>query len=194
MRRQLIGLRADGLCPRWLALRWPVRPALMLAGVAVLDPAGAQAQDTEWNRYTLEGLAGAYVQASVGDRCASLDLSPTTIRADAELGLIEGDVEVLTEGAMLESPGLPELVIEVDCAEGENGVVAYAVALRMQQAVQMVRDPQITLAEAVTWYATGVGVATPATAAGAVGETLAAKIQEFATAFVAANAGDRDPG
>jgi predicted Zn-dependent peptidase len=52
----------------------------------------------------------------------------------------------------------------------------------------MIRDLQVQLAEAVTWYATTLGVSTSASAAqDALQAATRGKIEEFAAAYVAAN-------
>jgi hypothetical protein len=52
----------------------------------------------------------------------------------------------------------------------------------------MLRDPQVTLAEAVTWYATEIGVASEEHAAASLADAIESKIEQFAAAYVAANA------
>ncbi len=167
----------------------------LAAAVAVLFPSVAAAQDTEWNRYTLENLAGVYIRAEADATCEAAGVSAATVQAEAEAALFEA-VTVLTEQQMLETPGLPELRITLECAGGEDDVdaaLAYSVSVRVQQAVQMIRDNQITLSEAVTWYATQVGVAERGDAAERIEETIGAKLEEFTAAFAAANADD-EPG
>jgi plasmid stabilization system protein ParE len=51
----------------------------------------------------------------------------------------------------------------------------------------MIRDTQVTLPEAVTWYATEIGVASAEDAADALAAAIDGKIAEFAAAYVAAN-------
>lgn len=165
--------------------------ALLLAPLA--SP-GAAAQDTVWNRYTLEGLNGLYIRAETNQGCEGAGVSAESIRADAETALTGAEVPLLTEREMLESPGLPELRVTFECGGGVAGVVGYSVSVRVQQATQMIRDTQITLPEAVTWYTTTVGVADAGTTADALGEALRAKLAEFAEAFKAANADDEGSG
>lgn len=161
-----------------------------IAAVAVVPfgTGGAAAQDTVWNRYTLEGLAGVYVRAETNQGCEGAGVSNESIRSAAEAALAEAEVPLLTEREMLESSGLPELRVSFECGGGVAGVVGYSVSLRVQQAVQMIRDTQITLSEAVTWYATAVGVAEAGTAADALDAALRARLADFAEAFKAANA------
>jgi hypothetical protein len=168
-----------------------------LAAGALLAPllhAGAAAQDTVWNRYTLEGLDGVYIRAETNQGCEGAGISAESIRADAEAALTEAEVPLLTEREMLESPGHPELRVTFECGGGVAGVVGYSVSVRVQQATQMIRDTQITLPEAVTWYATTVGVAEAGTAASVLGDALQAKLAEFAEAFRTANADDEGGG
>lgn len=166
----------------------------LAALLAPLTSAGLTAQDTVWNRYTLEGLNGVYIRAETNQGCEGAGVSAESIRADAEAALTEAEVPLLTEREMLESPGLPELRVTFECGGGVAGVVGYSVSVRVQQATQMIRDTQITLSEAVTWYATTVGVAEAGTTANALGDALQAKLAEFAEAFREANADDEGSG
>lgn len=161
-------------------------PALIALAVMALPSASLSGQDTEWNRYTLEELAGVHVRAEAGSECQAAGVSAETVRSEAEAALTEAEIPVLSEVAMLEAPGLPELRVSVGCAE-RSGSVGFALSLRVQQAAQMIRDPQITLPEAVTWFADAVGVVDEDDVESAVRETLSEKIQEFAAAFAAAN-------
>ncbi len=162
--------------------------------LAPLAVTGAAAQDTVWNRYTLEGLDGVYIRAETNQGCEGAGVTAESIRTDAEAVLTEAEVPLLTEREMLESSGLPELRVTFECGGGVAGVVGYSVSVRVQQATQMIRDTQITLAEAVTWYATTVGVAEAGTAAAVLGDALQTKLAEFAEAFKAANAEDGGSG
>lgn len=166
----------------------------LAALLAPLTSAGLAAQDTVWNRYTLEGLNGVYIRAETNQGCEGAGVSAESIRAGAEAVLTEAEVPLLTEREMLESPGLPELRVTFECGGGVAGVVGYSVSVRVQQATQMIRDTQITLSEAVTWYATTVGVAEAGTTANALGDALQAKLAEFAEAFREANADDEGSG
>ena len=168
-----------------------LRHAILLAAVvAPFSAGGAAAQDTVWNRYTLEGLSGVYVRPETNQGCEGAGVSRESIRSAAEAVLAEAEVPLLTEREMLESPGLPELRVSYECGGGVAGVVGYSVSIRVQQATQMVRDTQITLPEAITWYATAVGVAEAGTTAEALDAALQAKLAEFTEAFRAANAED----
>ncbi len=144
------------------------------------------AQDTEWNRYSLENLGGVFVRAEASPACESAGVTVAALRADAESTLLEAEVEILTEQEMLRNTALPELRVTLECAMGEG--FAYAVSVRVQQAAQMIRDPQIQLSEAVTWYATAVGVGASGSAVQeALQSATRSKIEEFAAAYVAAN-------
>ncbi len=179
-----------------------LRPTAVAAQLAVLGvalgvfsaPAAAHAQDTEWNRYTLDGLAGVHIRAETNDGCQGAGLSAESVRAEAEAILAAAAVPLLADDEMLASPGLPELRVTFECGGGVSGVVGYAVSVRVQQATQMIRDTQITLSEAVTWYATAVGVAEAAATAEAMNAALRAKLAEFAEAFEAANAEEEGEG
>ena len=167
---------------------------LALASVLFALPTGVQAQDTEWNRYTLEGLAGLYVRAEASEACAATGVDAANVKAEAEAALFEA-VPLLTEREMLETPGLPELRITLECAPGEGSpdVMAFSVSVRVQQSTKMIRDEQITLAEAVTWWSTSVGAADVGDAASALTASLNERLQQFAEAFEAAN-GEGGPG
>ena len=163
-----------------------------LAALTVLTiPVGLEAQDTEWNRYTLEGLGGVFVRAEADGACESAGVTASSLLAESALKLIEASVDVLTEEQMLENAGLPEFRITVECVtgagEGTAGTLAYGVSVRVQQSAQMIRDTQVTLPEAVTWYATEIGIASFDDAAAALEGAIDGKIAEFAAAYVAAN-------
>lgn len=164
------------------------------AAATLLAPTPALSQDTEWNRYTLEGLEGVYVRAEANLGCEGAGVSADAVRAEAEAALETSEVPLLSERDMLASPGLPELRITLQCGGGVAGVVAYSVSVRVQQATQMIRDTQITLSEAVTWWATGVGVAEAGTTAEALSIALQARLTEFAEAFAAINAEEEGSG
>lgn len=154
-------------------------------------PAVLEAQDTDWNRYTLEDLGGVFIRIEANPACEAVGITPAAYQADVSLKLIEAEVGVLTQAEMLALPALPELRISLDCAGGSgalSGSIGYSVGLRVQQAAQMMRDGQITLPEAVTWFSTAVGVATPGGAADAVGTTLMNQLDGFATAWTEINA------
>lgn len=163
--------------------------AVSLAAAGGLPVAGF-AQDTEWNRYTLDGLDGVFVRAETNEGCQGAGVSADAIRESSEAELQEAGVPLLTREEMLASPGLPELRITLECGGGVDGVVGYAVSVRVQQATQMIRDTQITLSEAVTWYTSAVGAAQAPTTAEAMRAALAVKLAEFAEAFSEANAED----
>ncbi|MDA0328008.1 MAG: hypothetical protein O2958_03185 [Gemmatimonadetes bacterium] len=160
--------------------------------VGLVVPSGATAQDTDINRYTLEDLGGVFVRIEVGDACQGSGITSAAYEANVSLQLIEAEVGVLTRSEMLTHPAMPELRISLDCAGGANGsagAMAYSVGLRVQQAAQMLRDTQITLPEAVTWYALKVGVTSPGEAAEDVGATLTEQVALFAAAWASAHEG-----
>ena len=146
------------------------------------------AQDTEWNRYSLEGLGGVFVRAEASPACGDAGVTADALRAEAESTLLEAEVEILTEQEMLRNTALPELRVTLECAVGGSEGFAYAVSVRVQQSAQMIRDPQVQLSEAVTWYATTLGVSTSGSAAQeALQAATKAKVEEFAAAYIAAN-------
>lgn len=153
-------------------------------------PAGVGAQDTEWNRYTLEGLSGVFIRAESDPSCESAGVTASKLQADAAIQLLETDVAPLTRDEMLALTGLPELRITVECATGNggSGPLGYSVSLRVQQAVKLIRNEQITLPEAVTWYSTAFGMADAGGAQEAVLTTLTSALEGFATAYAEANA------
>ncbi len=158
----------------------------LFAALAV--PVTLEAQDTEWNRYTLEDLGGVFIRIEANDACSSAGATPAAYEADVSLKLIESEVGVLTRDEMLAHPAMPELRVSLDCAVGGSGSIAFAVALRVQQSAQMLRDTQITLPEAVTWFHTEVGGAPEDGAVDAIGSTLMAGVEVFAAAWAAINA------
>lgn len=178
-----------------LKMRWaPIACAAAVAAAALVIPTAASSQDTEWNRYTLEGLEGVYVRAEANLGCEGAGVSADAVRTEAEAALEVAEVPLLSEREMLASPGLPELRITLECGGGVAGVVAYAVSVRVQQATQMIRDTQITLSEAVTWWSSGVGVSEAGSTAEALSAALNERLAEFAEAFAAINAEDEGSG
>jgi hypothetical protein len=159
---------------------------------ALIAPAAVAAQDTEWNRYTLENLGGVFIRLEADDQCQAVGVTPSAYEADVSLKLIEAEVGVLTQEEMLQHPAMPELRISLDCAgggdNGAGGAVAYAVGLRVQQSAQMLRDTQITLPEAVTWFSTDVGVTSEDAVVEAVGATLSEQVEAFTAAWTAIHA------
>ena len=71
---------------------------------------------------------------------------------------------------------------------GSEMCIRDSIEVRVNQAAKMVRDEQVTLAEAVTWYTTAVGVAGTDDSYQALKETIDMKLEEFAEAYVEANA------
>lgn len=163
--------------------------ALTMIGAATELPA----QDTEWNRYSLEELGGVFVRADASPACESAGLTADVLQMETESTLLEAEVEILTEQEMLRNPALPELRITVECVVGGGEGFAYAVSVRVQQSVQMTRDPQIQLSEAVTWYTTTVGIGVSGSAAEeALQASTKGRVEEFAAAYVAANTAAAD--
>ena len=112
----------------------------LVAVTAVSIPTDGAAQDTVWNRYTLEDLGGVFVRTEAAT-CESVGVTRQAAQADAEAILVESEVDLLTEGEMLRNPALPEMRITLECATKEGSdAVAYSVSVRVQQAAQMTRD------------------------------------------------------
>ena len=173
------------------------RSLLLVLLAAAFVPAAVHGQDTEWNRYTLEDLGGVFVRFEVGDGCEAAGITATSYEADVSLKLMDAEVGVLTMEEMLAHPAMPELRISLDCADGSNGAsgtTAWSVALRVQQSAQMLRDTQITLPEAVTWFSTEIGASSEGGVTDAVGGALTRQLEAFSEAWAAAHAeeeGDR---
>jgi hypothetical protein len=158
---------------------------------AALVPAAVQGQDTDWNRYTLEDLGGVFVRFDVNDACEGAGVFAATYEADVSLKLMDSEVGVLTMQEMLEHPAMPELRVTLDCADGSNGAsgtMAWSVSLRVQQSAQMLRDTQITLPEAVTWFSSEIGASSEGSASDAVGNALMRQVGHFAEAWAAVHA------
>lgn len=153
----------------------------------VIAPTSTVAQDKDWNRYTLENLGGVYIQIEADAVCEGAGVIATAFEASTSLRLIEGEVGVLTRDEMLENPAHPELHISLECAGGSGGSMAFSVGLRVQQAAQMLRDTQVTLPEAVTWYSVKIGVTDAAHVADVVGSALTEALGEFVVAWAAVN-------
>lgn len=171
--------------------------AVGLVASSMTAPRALTAQDTEWNRYTLEALSGVHIRTDVAEACETAGVTASRFEADIATTLMEAEVGVLTQEEMLGDPALPELRIAIDCAPGANGAagsIAYSVALRMQQSAQMVRNTQITLPEAVTWYSTRIGVADSGSITEAVGSALSEQVDAFATAWTEANSTEEGNG
>ena len=162
----------------------------MAALVLSIFPTGVEAQDTEWNRYTLEDLGGVFIRIETNGVCESAGLTASDFEASTSLKLIDAEVGVLTREEMLDNPAMPELRVSLECADGPGGAMAYSVGLRVQQAAQMLRDTQITLPEAVTWYSTRIGLAAAPDAASVLETALNEKLDEFVEAWAAAHADD----
>lgn len=169
------------------------RYASILAFGLIFLPLEGTAQDTLWNRYTLEDLGGVFVSAETGAACAGAGVTNESVRVQAEDALAMAGVDLLTQGEMLRNPGLPELRITLECTAGDGvavtGALAYSVAVRVHQSTQMTRDNQITLSEAVTWFTTELGVAAIIEGKAALEAAVTAKVDEFATAYTEANGG-----
>jgi len=164
-----------------------------LSALLLSVPGALEAQDSEWNRYTLEDLGGVYVNMEVAEACEAAGVSASDFEADISLTLIDSEVGVLTREEMLQHPALPELKVTIDCAAGMNGAsgsLAYSVGLRVQQSAQMLRDTQITLPEAVTWFSTRIGVADEASAPVAIESTVEEQLAAFITAWTSVHAED----
>ena len=161
-----------------------------LGALALVAPVALEAQDTEWNRYTLEEIGGVYVSAAADATCEAAGISASSVQADAAIKLLDGDVDLLTEEEMLANPGLPELHIALSCVQGSGNGFAYVVDVRVQQAAQMIRDNQVTLAEAVTWYTSAVGLVGAGEAQTALQGAIGEKLMQFAEAYTTANATD----
>jgi len=173
------------------------RSVFLGLAVVFVGPASVLAQDTEWNRYTLEDLGGVHVRFEVGEACETAGITASMYEADVSLKLMDSDVGVLTQEEMLELQALPELRISIDCANGSNGssdAMAWSVGLRVQQSAQMLRDTQITLPEAVTWFHTSIGASSAGGAADAIGNALMRDVGTFAEAWTAINAEEKGDG
>lgn len=171
--------------------------SLGLTTAMLAVPALAEAQDSDWNRYTLEDLGGVFVSIESNEVCEAAGVTAAAYEADVSLKLIEAEVGVLTRAEMLEHPAMPELQISLDCAGGSTDMsdaMAYSVGLRVQQSAQMLRDTQITLPEAVTWFSTEIGVTSSGSATDTVGSSLMARIGEFAEAWAAVHAEEDEGG
>ena len=161
--------------------------SILAVGCLIWVASPLSAQDTEWNRYTLEDLEGVYLRAETAEACREFQVLTEEVTEEAHKVLEDEDIAVMSESEMLSSPGLPDLRITVDCSEGPDDTVAYSVWVRMQQAARMVRDPQLQLSEAVTWYTTSFGVVDDNKTRGAVEDAIEDTMEVFAAAFRAAN-------
>ena len=164
----------------------------MVAVLALGAPAAVAGQDTEWNRYTLENLGGVFVRVDVAEACQGAGVAAADFEAAVSLKLIEGEVGVLTREEMLRNPALPELRVSVECASGGGGATAWVVGLRVQQAAQMLRNTQVTLPEAVTWYATQLGMSAGANVKEDVEAAVNGGLDRLVEAWTEANEDEGD--
>ena len=58
-----------------LTVRWAGVACAAAVAATLIIPAPASSQDTEWNRYTLEGLEGVYVRAETNLGCEGAGVS-----------------------------------------------------------------------------------------------------------------------
>lgn len=154
-------------------------------------PAAAQGQDTDWNRYTLNDLGGVFVRFEVSRACETAGVTATALEAEVSIKLIEAEVGVLTRAELLTHLAMPELRISLDCVAGSGAssdAVAYSVGIRVQQSAQMLRDTQITLPEAVTWYSTKLGISPAGETADAIGATVMEQVDAFAAVWATVHA------
>ena len=64
-------------------------------------PLAVEAQDTEWNRYTLEDLGGVFIRLESDNACDLAGANPAAYEDDVSLKLTESEVGVLTQEEML---------------------------------------------------------------------------------------------
>jgi len=175
----------------WTAATWTAAAAAVAAASAVGAPA-LHAQDTEWNRYTIEGLPGVHLTSEIEESCEGAGLTPEAAVERAEGALTEAEIPLLTREEMLAANGLPELRVQVQCETTDDDRIGFAAWVRLYQSTQMIRDNQITLSETVTWYTSDVGVVSGDAAAEALGTTIAEQAGVFAAAFQAVHAEDEE--
>ena len=87
-------------------------------------------RDTEWNRYTLEGLDGVYVRAETNQACEGAGVSATSRYARRPRPRWHGNRGAPADraGDARKSSGLPELRVAYECGGGVAGVVGYSVS------------------------------------------------------------------
>jgi hypothetical protein len=158
----------------------------LLALFFLILPFNAQGQDNAWNNYTLEGIGGVFVRTSTNAACELAGINTNETQAVVERTLLESEVELLTEQEMLRNSALPELRVSSQCLVNQ-GTVAYFISVRMHQSIQMTRDAQITLAEGVTWYSTGMGIGEVSDLQTSISETVQEEIKNFSAAYLEAN-------
>ncbi len=183
LRRYDVAGRRVSMSGRFLA-SWVAACTIYIAA----PPQRATAQDTLWNRYTLDGLSGVHVRTEVNQGCEGAGIAADGVRATAVALLEAAGIPLLSEEDMLASPGLSELRVSLECGGGVAGVVGHSVSVRVQQAAQMIRDTQITLSEAVTWWTSRAGVTEAGKTGDALDAALKAELNKFVQAFREANA------
>lgn len=165
--------------------------AFFIALFLSFAPSDAQAQNSTWNNYTLEGIGGVFVRTSTNAACELAGISTNETQAVVERSLLESEVELLTEQEMLRNPALPELRVSSQCLV-DQGTVAYFISVRMHQSIQMTRDSQISLPEGVTWYSTGMGIGSAEDLQANIVETVQAEIESFSAAYLEANSDEAE--
>lgn len=126
-----------------------------------LLPAAVNGQnEIERERMSLEGLQEFGFTANIeGSRTIadSEELTPSAIRQGAINQLVEADLRFVSDEEVQSSADIPFLYMHINAMEMENGLVPFAIELRLYQPVKLVlnRDLQTS---ASTWEHGMVGL------------------------------------
>ena len=111
---------------------------------------------TNQDRATLPGLNGVYPQLRFTFDGTMAGLNEPSLQTLLELRLRAVGIPVLTQDQMLEAPGYPELdlqiiIIPTKTVGGTLRGYAYAIKLKLVQAISLRRTPKITHVGGSTW-------------------------------------------
>jgi hypothetical protein len=116
--------------------------AVFLAMAILLFPTISRAAENP-DQQVLRGLKGVSVAVGKIRREAErLGLDTEKIKTDVELRLRKAGIKVLTGQEMMETPGMPYLLVSVNATVG-SGICAYAIDVDLHEAVTLDRGPRI---------------------------------------------------
>lgn len=172
---------------------WLIGVSIYLAGAT----AYAQSSDVI-ARKSLEGItAFGIVVEEVSPDLQSSGLTRADITSDVELRLRRQGLRILDEAGLSKEPGGPFLHVTVTGRKtGSPQVVAFVISLQFEQAVLPTRyigrpgesAPRLEKSVfAATWGVNGLGSSVPENLARTVRDGLAVFVDQFITAYLAAN-------
>ena len=166
-----------------MSVRWA-------ALVAVALTAPALALDTPNERITLVGLTGVHVVVyDVGGEGERAGLAPRDLQADVEQRIRKAGLRPLTANEAIKSASRPTLEVRVRLvpSAASPNLYLYSVELALRQGIQLARNRTIE-SFAVTWSdPPDVGAVEAAARAATVREAIRVKVEQFVSAWLAAN-------